>query len=142
MGTPYQKVYDAFTAKILEDEWQAWDEVSVEQDMRAMLEAAIPSFKFPRVSLERGDDGFVEELPNDVLQIIAGYMKIEWLNRSIDTMDNLRPLYSETDFSQANLIDKLTKHLTNERADVKEKEARYYRSINGAPYPYRNLAGG
>lgn len=107
-----------------------------------MLEAAIPSFKFPRVSLERGDDGFVEELPNDVLQIIAGYMKIEWLNRSIDTMDNLRPLYSETDFSQANLIDKLTKHLTNERADVKEKEARYYRSINGAPYPYRNLAGG
>jgi len=33
-----------------------------EADMRAILEGAIPYFKFPRVSLERNDHGFVEDL--------------------------------------------------------------------------------
>ena len=29
MSTSYQKIYDAFTSKILEDEWSLWDELSV-----------------------------------------------------------------------------------------------------------------
>lgn len=142
MSTSYQKIYDAFTSKILEDEWSLWDELSVAKDMREILEGAILQFKFPRISLERDDDGFLNELQNEEIQILASYMKIEWLNRCVDSVDHLRPLYAEADFSQANLIDKLTKHLSAERTSVEKTESKYYRSINGKPFPYRNLAGG
>lgn len=142
MGTSYKTIYDAFTSKILEDEWSLWDELSIQEDMRQILEGAIPQFKFPRIDLERDDDGFLNELQNGEIQILASYMKIEWLNRCVDSIDHLRPLYAEADFSQANLIDKLTKHLSAERTSVGQLEAKYYRSINGKPFPYRNLAGG
>ena len=142
MSTSYQKIYDAFTSKILEDEWSLWDELSVAKDMREILEGAIPQFKFPRISLERDDDGFLNELQNEEIQILASYMKIEWLNRCVDSVDHLRPLYAEADFSQANLIDKLTKHLSAERASEEKTESKVYHTINGKPFPYRNLAGG
>jgi hypothetical protein len=44
-----------------------------------------------------------------MIQILATYMKVEWLDRTILTWNNLRPLYDEADFSYANLIDKLIK---------------------------------
>ena len=42
-------------------------------------------------------------------------MKCEWLNRSIMTWENVKPLYEERDFSQANLLDKLKNTLESER---------------------------
>jgi hypothetical protein len=72
-----------------------------------ILEAALPWFKFPRVSLEHDDEGFSGDLRPVEIQIIANYMKCEWLNRCILTWENVKPLYVERDFSQANLLDKL-----------------------------------
>ena len=141
MGTPFQVVYDAFTVKILEDEWYTWDDSMVEADMRAILESAIPYFKFPRTSLTRADDCFENNLSSVEVQILATYMKVEWLNRTILSWQNLKPLYSEQDFSQANLIDKLTKLLQETKKGAKELEGIYYRSVDGAPYKYRNWAG-
>jgi len=63
--TSYQVIYDAFLAKILEDEWVYWSEEEMQQDWRALLEGAIPWFKFPRISLERNEDGFIEDLGNE-----------------------------------------------------------------------------
>ena len=83
--TSYDKVYDVFLGKILEDEWGEWTEEEVKRDLNSLMEAAIPWFKFPRVSLERGQDGFVEDLSNEEIQIIATFMKCEWLNRIILT---------------------------------------------------------
>ena len=100
--TPYSKVYDAFLARILEDEWEKWFIEEAEQDWRQILEAALPWFKFPRVSLEHDDNGFVDDLRPVEIQIIANYMKCEWLNRCIMTWENVKPLYVERDFSQAN----------------------------------------
>ena len=51
--TSFWKVYEAFLAKILEDEWGEWTVSETEEDMRQILESAIPYFKFPRISLER-----------------------------------------------------------------------------------------
>lgn len=141
MGTPFQAVYDAFTAKILEDEWYTWDDMMVEADMRAILESAIPYFKFPRTALTRTDSSFDNTLTSVEIQILATYMKVEWLNRTILTWKNLKPLYSEQDFSQANLIDKFTKLLQETKKGAKELESIYYRSVEGAPYRYRNWAG-
>lgn len=138
--TPYSKVYDAFLARILEDEWEKWFIEEAEQDWRQILEAALPWFKFPRVSLDHNDDGFVDDLRPVEIQIIANYMKCEWLNRCIMTWENVKPLYVERDFSQANLIDKLTKMLESERKNALAMESVYYRSRDGKPYDFTRFA--
>lgn len=138
--TPYKDVYDAFLARILEDEWEHWEMEEIEADWRKLLDAAIPWFKFPRVSLEQTEEGFCGDLSSIEIQILANYMKVEWLNRSIMTWENIKPLYAEKDFSQANLLDKLHKMLESERENAERLESVYYRSRSGRPFPYGKLA--
>ena len=139
--TPYFKVYEAFLARILEDEWQDWLIEEAEADWRQILEAALPWFKFPRVSLEHDENGFVDDLSHQEIQIIANYMKCEWLNRCLLTWENVKPLYQERDFSQANLIDKLGDAIKQERANALAMESIYYRSRDGKPFNYSSMAG-
>lgn len=139
--TPYFKVYEAFLARILEDEWQDWLIEEAEADWRQILEAALPWFKFPRVSLEHDENGFVDDLSQQEIQIIANYMKCEWLNRCLLTWENVKPLYQERDFSQANLIDKLDEAIKQERANALAMESIYYRSRDGKPFNYSSMAG-
>lgn len=140
--TPFNKVYTAFLSRILEDEWQQWMLEEAEQDWRQIMENAITWFKFPRVSLEHDDEGFVSDLGQAEIQIIADFMKCEWLNRCIMTWENVKPLYEEKDFSQANLLDKLTSTLESERKNAQWRESIYYRSRNGKPFDFSRLAGG
>ena len=140
--TSYDVVYDAFLAKILDDEWGYWTEEEVKQDLRALLEGAIPWFKFPRVSLSRGDYGFEEDLNNEEIQILATYMKCEWLNRTILTWENVKPLYEERDFSQANLLAKFKAMLEAEEYKALKLERIYYRSYDSKPFDFQSLAGG
>ena len=69
-------------------------------------------------------------------------MKCEWLNRSIMTWENVKPLYEERDFSQANLLDKLKNTLEAERLNALRLEGYYYRSVKGKSFKYSKLAGG
>lgn len=138
--TSYQKVYDAFLVKMLEDEWVNWSEEEVNEDLRALLESAIPYFKFPRVSLERNDEGFLEDINSEEIQILSTYMKCEWLNRTVLTWENVKPLYEERDFSQANLLDKFRALLEREEDKARRLESIYYRSVNRKPFSYRKLA--
>ena len=140
--TSYDVVYDAFLAKILDDEWGYWTEEEVKQDLRALLEGAIPWFKFPRTSLSRGDYGFDEDLSNEEIQILATYMKCEWLNRTILTWENVKPLYEERDFSQANLLAKFKAMLEAEEYKALKLERIYYRSYDSKPFDFQSLAGG
>jgi hypothetical protein len=103
---------------------------------------AITWFKFPRVSLEFDDNGFVDDLNNEEIQIIADFMKCEWLNRCIMTWENVKPLYEERDFSQANLLDKLNELQEAQERKARQREANYYRSIKGKPFDFSKLAGG
>jgi hypothetical protein len=138
--TSFSKVYDAFLARILEDEWENWLIEEAENDWRQILEMALPHFKFPRVDLTRDDRGFSGDLDSEEIQIIANFMKCEWLNRCIMTWENVKPLYVERDFSQANLLDKLQNMLESELARAKEIESIYYRSRKGKPFSYSKLA--
>ena len=140
--TPFTKVYDAFLSRILEDEWQQWMLEEAEQDWRQILENAITWFKFPRISLDHNEEGFVSELTQAEIQVLADFMKCEWLNRCIMTWENVKPLYEERDFSQANLLDKLNGALEFERKKANQREAIYYRSRNGKPFDFSKLAGG
>lgn len=137
--TPYSKVYDAFLAKILEDEWENWLIEEAEEDWRQILESAIPWFKFPRISLERNDEGFINDLGQAEIQILANFMKCEWLDRNIFSWENIKPLYSERDFSPANMLDKLKQKYEQSKAMADKLESNYYRSINGKPFKYSKL---
>lgn len=138
--TSFDTVYTAFLSKILDDEWDTWTEEEMEQDLFTLLQAAVVRFKFPRVSLEYTEQGFTDDLTNDEVQILATYMKCEWLNRTILTWENVKPLYEERDFSQANLLDKFNKMLAAEQTHAKQLEAIYYRSVNKKPFDYTRLA--
>lgn len=139
--TSYQVIYDSFLSKILDDEWVNWEEYEVEEDLRTLLEGAIPYFKFPRKDLSRNDEGFLEDLDNEEIQILATYMKCEWLNRTILTWENVKPLYEERDFSQANLLDKFNQLLQKEEKKAQKLESIYYRSIKNRPFDYGRLSG-
>ena len=138
--TSYDVVYDAFHARILEDEWENWLIEEAEDDWRQILEMALPHFKFPRVDLTHNDDGFNGDLTQAEIQIIANFMKCEWLNRCIMTWENVKPLYVERDFSQANLLDKLQKMLESELQRAEKMESIYYRSRSGKPFNFSKLA--
>ena len=140
--TDFQVVYDAFLAKILEDEWVNWDLDDIQEDWQALLMSALPWFKFPRVSLDYDTENscFNEDLSNEEIQILASYMKCEWLNRTILTWENVKPLYEERDFSQANLLSKFNDTLAAEKKNAAKLEAVYYRSINRKPFDYTKLA--
>lgn len=138
--TPYSVIYSAFLSKQTDDEWENWTIHEINADFRQMLEAGLPYFKFPRVSLARDDKGFKENLNDQEIQIIACYMKCEWLNRIILSWENIKNLYTERDFSQANLLDKFTAMLKAERKQAEKLEAIYYRSVERKPFRYRELA--
>ena len=140
--TPFEVIYAAFLSRILEDAWQQWMIEEAEQDWRQILENAITWFKFPRVSLERDNAGFKERLTDAEIQVIADYMKCEWLNRCIMTWENVKPLYEERDFSQANLLDKLNQTKESEFKKAQWRESVYYRSVKGKPFDFSQLAGG
>ncbi len=156
MGTPFLKVYDAFLARITADEWTLEEELAiVERDWQELLKMAIFRFKYPRVSLEVEEITpsnseapqlkqyqFVDELNNDEIQILALYMKHEWIKRCISSWENIRQLYADKDFSQANHLDKLLKLEAAVHEEIHEALGIYDRSREKRPsLLFKKLAG-
>ena len=53
--------------------------------------------------------------------------------------ENVKPLYEERDFSQANLLDSFRLLLKQEKSNGAKLESNYYRSVSGKPYDYSNF---
>ena len=152
MATPFIKVYDAFLARITADEWMLEEELAVvERDWQELLKMAVERFKYPRISLEmeevegQGDlpvVEFKETLTNAEIQLLALYMKHEWVKRCIASWENIRQLYVDSDYSQANHLDKLLKLETSVALEVHKAEGRYDRAREHTPaLIFRRLAG-
>lgn len=158
MATPFIAIYDAFLARITADEWTLEEELAiVERDWQELLRIAIFRFKYPRVSLEveelpsqtDSEDSsslkayqFVDDLTNDEIQLLALYMKHEWIKRCIASWENIRQLYADKDFSQANHLDKLNKLETAVALEVHKAEGVYDRSRLKRPADlFKKLAG-
>ena len=160
MATLFLKVYDAFLARITADEWTLEEELAiVERDWQELLQMAIFRFKYPRVSLDieevdqnNEDDSldspklkmyqFVNDLTNDEIQILALYMKHEWVKRCINSWENIRQLYADKDFSQANHLDKLIKLEAAVSLEIHKAEGIYDRSRSKRPADlFKKLAG-
>nr|DAI81248.1 MAG TPA: hypothetical protein [Caudoviricetes sp.] len=43
------------------------------------------------------------------IQVLATFMKQEWLKRTVDSWENIKTQYDEADFSQANLLSNFIK---------------------------------
>ena len=154
MATPFLRVYDAFLARITADEWTLEEELAiVERDWQELLSIAIFRFKYPRVDLEieeldPPEEGqlvrrqFVNDLTNDEIQLLALYMKHEWIKRCIASWENIRQLYADKDFSQANHLDKLNKLEAAVEIEVHKAEGIYDRSRGKRPAKlFKKLAG-
>lgn len=165
MATSFFKVYDAFLARITADEWTLEEELAiVERDWQELLKMAIFRFKYPRVGLEirevspdeEGEDEegcccsggglkayeFVNDLTNDEIQLLALYMKHEWVKRCVASWENIRQLYASKDFSQANHLDKLNKLESAVALEIHKAEGIYDRSRSKRPADlFRKLAG-
>ena len=158
MATPFLKVYDAFLARITADEWTLEEELAiVERDWQELLKMAVARFKYPRVSLDfeeltdstMSDDGpllkayqFKEDLSNDEIQLLAVYMKHEWIKRCVASFEHIGKLYTSKDFSAANHLDKLNELQAAVQSEVNEQQDIYDRSRGKAPAEiFRQLAG-
>ena len=93
-------VYDAFLAKVNEDDWaHCYSEDDLKwfiQDWRSFLDASIVYFKFPRCGLDIDEEKQCfkdESFSNEEVQILATYMKWEWLKRTIDSWENIKTQY-------------------------------------------------
>lgn len=157
--TPCSKVYEAFLSRITADEWMVEEELAIiERDWQALLEIGIFRFKYPRVSLNVIEqapiyDSYGHELPNrelafesdlnyDEIQLLAAYMKHEWVKRCIASWENIRQLYTDKDFSQANHLDKLIKLESAIYDEVHNMEGIYDRSRGKEPAVlFQKMAG-
>ncbi len=155
MATPFLKVYDAFLARITADEWTLEEVLAiVERDWQELLKMAIAQFKYPRVALDieeiDPDENssqlktyqFVNDITEREIQILALYMKYEWIKRCIASWENIRQLYASKDFSQANHLDKLLKLQSTVELEIRRAEGKYDRSRGNAPAEiFKKLAG-
>ena len=155
-GTPLQKVYDAFLTRISSDEWTLPEELDIaKRDWRMLLDIAIFRFRFPRIALdivdapeadgelqEALDEYFVNNITQREIQVLATYMKHEWVRRCIASWEEVKMLYSNKDFSQANHLDKLIKASDQIEKECNKNAATYSRSIDNQPFDFTQFAGG
>ena len=142
-------VYGAFLSKVNEDDWaHYYSQEDLEwfiQDWRAFLNSAIPYFKFPRCSLKIDEEKqcFTDEKMGQAeIQVIATFMKQEWLKRTIDSWENIKTQYDEADFSQANLLKEFIALKDQVIEEARKLESIYYRSVSNQPFNYKKLSGG
>lgn len=157
MATPFLKVYDAFLARITADEWTLEEELAiVERDWQELLKMAIARFKYPRVSLEfeevnaAEDDNtphlkiyqFTNDLTNAEIQVLATYMKHEWIKRCVASWEEIGQLYTSKDFSAANHLDKLNDLEARVALECEGAKDDYDKSRGHTPAKiFRQLAG-
>ena len=153
--TSYDVVYSAFLSKVTGDDWEFEYREDIEsmiptkddlEDLRQILENALPYFKFPRTSLTRNDEGFENDLSPEEISIISEYMKVEWLDRTIHTWENVKVMYDERDWSPANLLKQFISLLDRSEQKALKLERLYSRSITDKdgmrkPFSFSQLAG-
>lgn len=138
-----QDVYDAFLARISSDEWVLPEEDDLAHaDWEKLLEIAVFRFRFPRVSLIYDDNGnFEGNVTSREVQVLATFMKHEWIKRCIASWEEIKMMYSTKDFSQANHLDKLIKLSDQVEVECSHAVGTYSRSIDNKPYDYTKWAG-
>lgn len=143
MATPLTDVYGVFLAKVTADQWILPEEVEIAKaDWRQFLDTAIFRFRYPKVSLEidEEEESFVNTLTGEI-QVLAVYMKHEWIKRCVADWSNIRSIYVDTEFSPANHLQKLEDLSLQVNMEAKNFYDTYSRVENGKPTAFGKLAG-
>lgn len=146
--TSFQTIYDRFLGKITDDMYLEgdknnvlWDEQDTFNDLKNMLQDAIPGFEFPRFRLYNYNgesfelsEAFEDDLTSEEVNILAILMLNTWVQRQLTSIENTRMKYSGSDFkmtSQANHLAKM-KELKQEVERMDKHYQRLYkrRKIN------------
>lgn len=148
MGTQFSEVYDFLLAKTDAKEWAWTEDLEILQaDWQMLLRMAIQSFLFPRISLEvatdeeTGEISFIETITDAEKQVLATYMKHEWLKRSITNWKNIEMLYHDKDFKISGKASHLNA-LINLEAVYDEECKKIANKYSRKVFDYTNLAGG
>lgn len=143
-GTPLQSVYDSFLAQITADDWMLEEDMDIiERDWLMLLHKAVDRFERPQIPLtiDEDSDEFIEVLGQQEIILLSRYMKLEWLARCIADWRQIKQLYSNKDFSQANHLDKLIKLYNTVEFDCFKAQRRYRRAYEGKVFNFGQLAG-
>lgn len=142
MGTEFSEIYDFLLAKTDAKEW-AWTEdlELLQADWQMLLRMAIQNFLFPRISLDIENGSFVNELTDAEKQVLATYMKHEWLKRSITNWKNIEMLYHDKDFKISGKAAHLNA-LINLEAVYDEECKKIANKYSRKVFDYTTLAGG
>ena len=148
MGTQFSDVYDFLLAKTDAKEWAWTEDLEILQaDWQMLLRMAIQSFLFHRISLEvatdeeTGETSFIETITDAEKQVLATYMKHEWLKRSITNWKNIEMLYHDKDFKISGKASHLNA-LINLEAVYDEECKKIANKYSRKVFDYTNLAGG
>jgi len=145
-GTPFFIIYNRFLSKITDDLYLEWTLDDTYKNLEAILLDSIPQFewpKFPLYSFNTQVVGMVDQdgsvvsygkysidLTLEEIDIFAGIMALEWLNRQIMTVNLTRMKFSTKDFqftSQANHIKALIAARTHFGEQNKKLQRLYQR---------------
>lgn len=144
MGTSCTAAYDVFLARIASDDWVLPEEIEIAQkDWAEFLRMAVFRFRFPRVSLSFDSETqtFDEEIGEAEIQVLGVYMKHEWIKRCVASWEEIKMLYSNKDFSQANHLDKLIKLSAQVNEECIKAQAAYSRQNEGMAFNFKRFAG-
>lgn len=147
MGTPYQIVYDAFFSKIKEGFYSEIDTEEKDIELLALLNQAIPEFKYPKVDLEDRDEEkqeFKVTLTNAEVQIISEVLKLKWLEQKINDEELIKMQFSDHDYSLMSQATHLLRLITNQKEielNLKRMQNRYSLVADRKP-DFSGLAGG
>ena len=145
--TALDEVYDFLLATTDAKEW-AWTEdlELLQSDWKMLLRMAIQDFLFPRISLEiikdidSGQEMFAEDITDAEKQVLATYMKHEWLKRSITNWKNIEMLYHDKDFKISGKAAHLNA-LINLEAVYDEECKKMVNKYSRRVFDYTTLAG-
>ena len=146
MATELQEVYDFLLAKTDAKEWAWTEDIELLQaDWKMLLRMAIQDFLFPRVSLELeenidGETVFVDTITDAEKQVLATYMKHEWLKRCITNWKNIERHYHDKDFKISGKAAHLNALINLEAVydeECKKMANKYSRRV----FDYTTLAG-
>ncbi len=131
---PLEDLYKAFLRLIDTDEW---DDLSTEDlvkeamsDWFDLYQSALLLFKFPNTGLETEDnENFKNNVSDAEINVLAEYMKYEFLDRLCTSWENTKTMYHEKDFSSANLLKSLNETVKRAERKAISKEKAFYRKL-------------
>lgn len=111
MATPYININASFLSKISDPYLASLSDADLQEYLLKILISSIPKFKKCKKNLSSRDEtGFIEDLTDEDIEILANLMVIEWLRPQINNLELLKQALGAKDFqmfSQANHLKEL-----------------------------------